>query len=52
MMARTNQRIITWLHGEATEPTDEGGEGNDALCPTLGRREEEREKLLKKKLRV
>lgn len=23
MMAATNQRIITWLHGEATEPTDE-----------------------------
>ena len=54
MMARTNQRIITWLHGEATKPTDEGREGMMlfAAHPSLRgkkEREREREQVMKKK---
>jgi len=52
MMARTNQRIITWLHGEATKPTDDGREGMMlfAAQPFLrGKREREREQVMKKK---
>jgi hypothetical protein len=47
MMARTNQRIITWLHGEATEPTDEGERGMMLLAahPSIRRKKEsERER--------